>query len=181
MTEPLTRLDRLREIAGYHLDDPRLREELDGICRHSAERLDHPVALVTIVLNDAQLFAGGYGLGDGWAAQAGGTPAEWALCVELVRTGWPYLVPDLAGVPEYRNNPLYTVDGLRSYAGVPLVTPDGHVLGGHCVLDTRPRRYGAGEVFYLRETASRVVEVLAGFRSAPSYSDPEPAIRDEPR
>ncbi|GIH94154.1 NAD-dependent DNA ligase LigA [Planobispora siamensis] len=80
--------------------------------------------LVTILLDSAQVYVGAHGLpADDWMTQAGGTPAEWAFCLQSVRTGRPYVVTDALADPRYAGNPLVELAGVRSYAGVPLPVP----------------------------------------------------------
>ncbi|GII05608.1 GAF domain-containing protein [Planobispora takensis] len=163
----LTDLERLSEIALYDLTAPGLREELDDLARRSAERLDCAVGLVTILLDSAQVYIGAHGLpADDWMTQAGGTPAEWAFCLRVVRTGRPYVVTDAPADPRYAGNPLVELAGVRSYAGVPLIGSGGHVLGAHCVKDflSRSRSYGEAELEVLRQGAEEALTVLSRYR-----------------
>ncbi|GAB7189952.1 hypothetical protein NUM3379_06580 [Kineococcus sp. NUM-3379] len=41
--------------------------------------------------------------------------------------------------PGTADDPLHLIDGVRSYAGVPLRTSSGHVIGAVCVLDGHDR------------------------------------------
>ncbi|MDG6107088.1 GAF domain-containing protein [Dactylosporangium aurantiacum] len=51
-------------------------------------------------------------------------------------------------------------EGIRSYAGAPLVSAGGHVLGGLCVLDVRPHDFDDTTLDLLRDRAARVVALL---------------------
>lgn len=52
-------------------------------------------------------------------------------------------IPDLTADPRTRDNDLVIhKPALRFYAGAPLRTPEGHVLGTFCILDTIPRPDG---------------------------------------
>ncbi|GAA3293334.1 GAF domain-containing protein [Dactylosporangium vinaceum] len=159
----LTDLDRLTELTRYDLTNPRLRAELDEAATRTAEHLGQPVSLVTVLLDSAQLFIGGHGV-SGWPAEAGGMPAEWAFCAQMVRTGKPYIVPDLTRDPLQRDNPIVTQVGIRSYAGVPLVGDNGKVIGGHCVLGAQPHHYSDDELEALHEATGNIMQTLRRYR-----------------
>lgn len=164
----LADLDRLVALTRYDLNDPQLRAELDDITRGTAEQLGQPVSLVTIVLDRAQLFLGSHGL-VGWAGEGDGTPAEWAFCAELVRTGELYVMPDATVDPLHHDNPLVTEVGVRSYAGAPVITEDGRVLGGHCVVGLEPRQYSDDDLAVLRAAAQQVMSILPRYRTGSDH------------
>ena len=154
--DPVTDLDRLAEIADLDLFSTRAKATLDAFARRAAERFDMPIGLVSVVLDDSQFLAGTHGV-TGWMAEAEGTPVEWSFCVTSVRTRTAYVVPDARTDVVQRDNPLVTVDGVGSYAGTPLITSRGHVLGNHCVLGTTARDFTPQEVAELQEMADEVV------------------------
>jgi GAF domain-containing protein len=160
----LGRIDRLTEVARYDLCDPALRIRLDAVCGRTARRLGTPIALVTVLLDRAELFAGNHGM-TGWPADVGGLPAEWAFSARLVRDRTPYVVSDAAIDPVHKSNPVVGTAGVRSYACVPLVVPSGHVIGGLCVVDTTARTFGIDDVAALEEAADDVVALLNAQRS----------------
>lgn len=164
--QQLTSVERLRSLARYDLFAPGLRAELDTIAANTAAALDVTAAMVTFVLDSAQFIGGGHGL-PAWVAAAEGTPAEWAFCGHVVTSGGVYLVEDAAEHPAHASSPLVLLDGVRSYAGVPLRTSSGNLLGAHCVTDRRPRRYGPFDVDVLQAQATRVLDVLARYRRPP--------------
>jgi len=161
--DALSTLDRMREVASYNLFDASMREELDLICQRTAQRLDQPIGLVTIVLNNAQLVVGKSGLA-GWIAESEGTPAEWAFCARAVIAGKPYVVPDASADPVQRENPLVANDHVTAYAGVPLRSPGGQVLGAHCVLNDQPHDFTPAEVGELERAAIEILDVLNHYR-----------------
>jgi GAF domain-containing protein len=154
---------RFAVLADIDLDDPELRHRLDDIAERTAHRLGQPMGLVSMVLNTAQVFPGSYGL-QGWLAEMAGTPIEWSFCVNAVTSGEPYVVPDAVADAKQADNPLVTVDGVRSYAGVPIVV-DGAILGAHCVLGPDPRTFTAADLDELRRGADEISALLQAARS----------------
>ena len=159
----LTASDRLAALAAYDLDDPRLRRRLDALAQRTAAELGQPVGLVTLVLDGAQILAGATGVPD-WLEKIRGTPVEWSFCANTVVSGEPYLVADAATDPVQRDNPLVTADGVASYAGYPLTTADGHVLGAQCVIGSDPHDFTPADVEVLRAAAAEAVAVLEEHR-----------------
>jgi len=154
---------RLLILASIDLDNPHLQRELNVITERTARRLNQPVSLVSMVLDTAQFFAGSYGL-EGWLADVHGTPVEWSFCATPVETGRPYVVPDSTADARQATNPLVTVDGLRSYAGVPIVV-DGIPLGAHCVIGFETHSFTDDELDQLRVSANEIAALLQAYRT----------------
>ena len=155
-------LARMRVLAGLDLDNPVLRRELDAITERTAGRLGLPISLVSFVLDTAQLLGGSYGL-DGWIAAVRGVPVEWSFCANAVASGRPYVVPDATTDAQQAGNPLVTVDGVRSYAGVPLVL-DGQVLGAHCIIGADAHIFTDADLAELRDRAEEITALLKNYR-----------------
>jgi GAF domain-containing protein len=151
---------RMRTLAGYDLSTPGLAVHLDPICGDTAARLNAPVSLISIILDRTQFIVGSHGL-DGWVDQVQGVPAEWAICTHTVLAGAPYRVVDALTDPQHMDNPLLAATGLRSYAGVPLLDPNGQALGAHCVLDVAARDHTEQDLEILRAAAQRAMSILA--------------------
>ncbi|WP_145979179.1 GAF domain-containing protein [Gemmatimonas phototrophica] len=159
VTEVLQDRERLREIAALRLTEPDVQHILRDVCAEASKALGVPMGMVTVVLDDAQLFAGQHGL-SGWLQEAGGTPAEWAFCRYTVASKAPFIVNDAATHPLVQDSPLFTQDGLRCYAGIPLVTSRGHAIGSFCVAGTTPREFSEMEIQKLQRYASETMRRL---------------------
>jgi GAF domain-containing protein len=164
----LAGMERLQALAAYDMDDPHLHQQLDAIAMRTAHQLHHPTVLTTILLDNAALIAGSCGC-EGWMQAGPGTPAEWSFCAQCVLTGEPYVVNDATQDPLQRTNPLVELDHIRAYAGAPLITPEGQVLGAHCVVDTEPHVFSAEEVDELCRAAQ---DVVTAFEQHPSRHAP---------
>jgi GAF domain-containing protein len=147
---------RLREIADLRLNDSDIDGILSEIAAEAAEHFGLPVALVSIVLDRAQYFRGAHGL-DGWMATTRGTPAEWSFCQHVVRNRAPFVVEDAQAHPLMQDSPLVRMEGVRCYAGVPLVTFRGHVIGSFCVQGPDARTFTEYDLAQLHRYAKRVI------------------------
>lgn len=171
--DPVVAPDRLRALSRLDLESPQVLAGLDVLARRASDLLQAPVGLVTVVLPGALYIAGLFGL-TGWIAQAQGTPIEWAFCARVVRTKASYVIEDALLDPDHRDNPLVAVDGVRSYAGVPIVDDaSGHVIGACCVIDFVPRHFTNRDTALLRHLAGLAAGELAATRAlSPLASDP---------
>lgn len=164
--DPITDIDRLVDISTYDLEAVQMREALHGYAQRAAAALGLPVGLVTIVLDGAQYTAGSYGIDGTWIGDAGGTPVEWSFCRNVVRTGAPYIIEDASTHALEYDNPLVVEDGARSYAGAPLVSPAGNVLGACCVIGFEPHQFSNDDLEQLAMLADEAVTELNRFRVA---------------
>ncbi|MEX2501597.1 MAG: sensor domain-containing diguanylate cyclase [Trueperaceae bacterium] len=131
---PTSEADRLAEVARYAIVDTDPEEAFDRFVRIATRVFDTAIGLVTIVGDHHQSFKACYGL-DGR-----GTSREIRFCTHAIANDALLIVPDATADPRFRDNPLVTGStGVRFYAGAPLRTPSGEVLGTLCVLDWRPR------------------------------------------
>ena len=152
--------ERLDEVISLDPFAAEVRVELNQVAARIAQRLGTAIGGISIVLDGAQCYVGRYGGDHGWSAEAGGVPIEWSYCATSVRTREPYVVRDVTTDVLHRLNPTAVRDGVRAYAGAPLLTSSGEVLGNCCVIDVVARDFTDADVAVLQEEAAAVVAEL---------------------
>jgi diguanylate cyclase len=161
MERPRIPLDEAQRLAALHatrLLGSAPEETFDRITRTAARLLGVPIALVSLIDKDRQWFKSRTGL------DACETPREISFCGHAILSDEPLVVPDAAQDARFVDNPLVTGDmHLRFYAGVQLYSVDRKKIGNLCVIDSRPRQLGPGELDALRDLA-RMVEQLVYHR-----------------
>lgn len=155
---------RLAEIVELGLLEPGGDPILQEMVEEAAGRLRLPKAMVTVVLDQAQFFAAHTGV-DGWQLETRGTPVEWSFCAHAVASGETFVVEDATTHPVTRDNPLVEHEGIRCYAGIPLVSSRGHALGTLCVIGLEPRAFRDDELDVLRALARKAVARIEARRT----------------
>lgn len=156
--EAVNRPERLAEIEAADLADATPEEPFDRITRLAERLLDVPVALVSIVSGDRQLFKSQVGLSGRWAAERE-SPLTHSFCRYAVADESRFVVDDARTHPRVMNNPSIKL-GVIAYAGEPLRTSRGHVLGTVCVIDHKPRQWQDRELDLLAELAAIAVSEI---------------------
>lgn len=87
-------------------------------------------------------------------------PLDQSTCPDVVQTEEPLVVEDFRTDDRFSGHKLHTVQGIRFYAGTPLVTSDGVTIGTLCVLDAQPREFGEERLTLLEAFARAVVQRL---------------------
>ena len=134
-------------------------EALDRLTKVVARVLQAPVALVSLVDADRQVFAGCVGLPEPWATDRE-TPLSHSFCQHAVTSREPLIVTDARKDPRLRDNLAIPDLEVIAYAGTPLTDRRGQALGSLCVIDHRPRRWTGAELDLLRDLATTVVDEL---------------------
>jgi len=70
------------------------------------------------------------------------------------------VVSDAREHPLLKNNLAIRDLGVIAYAGAPLITPDGNVLGTLCAIDHQPRHWTPEQVEILRNLAGSVLSEI---------------------
>lgn len=146
---------RLAALGETGLLDTPAEEAFDRLTRLAARILGAPVSLVSLIDRDRQFCKSFVGLPEP-AASARELPLSHSMCEHVVVSGEPLIVGDTTRHPATRTNLAVTELGARAYAGIPLVTSDGHVLGSFCVIDLRTRTWTDEEIGILRDLAASV-------------------------
>jgi GAF domain-containing protein len=167
MTGILQAQARLQEIRELGLLSSDVDSSLKALCAEAAQEFGLPIGLVSIVLDEAQHFAASHGLG-GWLEQSNGTPIEWSFCRYAVASREPFVVEDARVHGLVHENPLVTQDGVRCYAGIPLISSRGFALGSMCVIGTEERSFSEQDLAQLRGFADRVLAHIESRRAPAS-------------
>lgn len=155
---PRNEAARLAALHEYGVLDTPAEPDFDGLTALLAAVLGVPIALISIVDSDRQWFKSSYGLA------ATETPRELSFCGHVVAMDRPLVVDDASKDERFHDNPFVTGDPhVRFYAGMPLRSEDGYVLGTLCALDDEPRALTESQKKLL-ETLARQVTVLLELR-----------------
>lgn len=142
---------RLRLLKRLKILDTPAEEIFDRITRVVAEMLQVPIALVSLVDDDRQWFKSRVGM------DVCETAREAAFCAHALLEDDALVVEDTLEDARFAENPLVlSAPFIRFYAGVPLRSIDGIVLGTLCAIDTRPRTLGPGALRGLHDLARTV-------------------------
>ncbi|MCH1865323.1 GAF domain-containing sensor histidine kinase [Nocardioides sp. CFH 31398] len=137
----------------HHVDgSPLLGVSFDHYCRLVRRFLDVPVALVTIVEPDRQVFPGSLGLPEPWASRRE-TPLTHSFCQHVVAERAPLVVSDARRDPRLLDNLAIDDLGVVAYAGWPLTNAAGQVVGSLCAIGPEPREWSASDLAGLEDLA----------------------------
>lgn len=147
---------RLREIRLSGLLDRPGSEQFQLLTEHVRISLGVPVAIISVVDENRQVFAGHCGLPEPWASR-GETPLTHSFCQHVVENAEPLIVSD-ANVHELvmRNHAIADL-GVVAYLGVPIALPTGELAGALAAIDTVQREWSERDLRSL-ETLAKIVE-----------------------
>lgn len=133
----------------------------DHVAKVAQQHFKVPMALVSLLSEDRQIFAGEVGM------NCHGTSRDTAFCSWTILSDEVFVVEDARNDPRFAANPLVTgAPFIRFYAGAPLLSPDGHRLGSACIIDTAPRSMNFAQKLVLKHIAEIATGELARFSSS---------------
>jgi diguanylate cyclase (GGDEF)-like protein len=151
------RLDALHETG---LLDMPSEEGMQRISRLVSRLLRSPVALASFVEHDRQFFVAATGFEVEPFASQRQTPLSHSFCQYVVLRGSPLIVEDARDHVDLHDNLAIEDLGVIAYLGVPLRSPDGHLLGSLCAIDSTPRIWEAADQDALEDLAALVCDEL---------------------
>lgn len=146
---PALEAARLEALRQYSILDTPSESAYNDIARLAAFICDVPIALISFVDSERQWFKSKVGL------EVEETARDISFCAHAILSKNMMVVKDALSDERFMNNPLVTcAPGIRFYAGMPLVTPQGYSVGTLCVIDRHPRKD-------LSESQQKTLEALA--------------------
>jgi len=147
------RLDpaRLQAVRDTGLLDTPPEESFDRLTRLATMLLEVPATFVSLVDAERDFYKSAVGFDEPLASERelkGRT-----FCHVALLSPRPLLLDDVLALPGLAAVPTVRTLGVRAYAGVPLVTPDGQILGSFCAVDMQPRQWTERDVAVLTELA----------------------------
>lgn len=146
---------RLKALYKYQILDTEPEEEFNDIARLAAYICNTPIVLINLIDENRQWFKAKIGL------NATHFPRDVGLCLLCIQQRDTVVISDTLADQRSKANSLVTCDPyIRFYAGAPLITPDGHIIGTLCVLDYVPRSFSTEQVEALQALSRQVVSQL---------------------
>ena len=173
----LLRPDRLAALRQTALLDTPPEEGFDRLTRMAARLLGAPTSLISLVTDERQFFKSTTGLPEPWATRRT-APLSFSFCSTVTGTGEPLVVEDARRHPLLRHSQALRELGWVSYAGVPLVSREGHVLGSFCVVDRTPRLWSERDIALLQDLAASAVTEIELRREMAQRGQAELGRRD---
>jgi PAS domain S-box-containing protein len=148
--------ERLAQLRRARLVGSPPEPAFDRLTRIASRLLNAPISLVTLIEEDRQYFLSCVGLPDSLRERRE-TPLTYSVCKHVVPTGEALIASDIREHPLVDDATVACSFGVVAYAGIPLRTATGHVLGSFCVLDRRRRDWTADEIELLETLAASAV------------------------
>ncbi|MBB2947554.1 serine phosphatase RsbU (regulator of sigma subunit) [Actinoplanes lutulentus] len=148
---------RLAAVRRTGLLDTGSEEAFDRLTRLAATLLGTPYAFVTIVDDTRSFWKSCIGV-DGPERQ---NTVQESFCQYVVNSGAELIVPDTRADPLTADNPSNDSMGVAAWAGFPVRSPDGHVLGTFCAVDTVTRSWTPHDIEVLKTLAQAAAGEIA--------------------
>lgn len=148
--------DRLQDLRSYKIWGSLPDQELDELTQIASAICDTPISLISLIDDQQQWFKSKKGM------NITGSPRKEAFCQHALHNPHELLVVEDALEDErfQDNSFVHGALNIRFYAGAPLQTPAGNVLGTLCILDNRPRTLSENKKNALKLLAKKTMDFL---------------------
>jgi GAF domain-containing protein len=146
--------ERLAAISQYDVSDLEAVETFDRLAALARSHFDVDVAFVGIVDAHEERFIACRG--EEWETLA----REDTICTHTIVDDAVFVVEDTHEDPRFADNDRLDELNIRAYAGAPLRTPRGAVIGAFCLTHDEPRSFGESERADLKRFAAEAMEQL---------------------
>ena len=160
----IARPDRLRALERADLLDTPPEEPFDRLARFTAQLIDVPIVLMSIVDSQRQFFKAQVGLSAPLNITRQ-TPITHSFCQWVVTADEDLVVEDARRDLLLSTNRATVEMGICAYAGVPLRADADETIGSFCAVDLKPRRWDVRELRALHDAAD-VAQGLTALRQA---------------
>ena len=147
--------ERLSCLYSYEILDTAAEEQFDSLTRLAASICEAEIALISLIDKDRQWFKAKCGL------DADETTREISFCQYAILEEQLYEISDAREEEHLKNNPLVTgAPFIRFYAGQPIKSREGFLLGTLCVIGSEPKQLTSNQRAALKELAAQVSSLL---------------------
>ena len=155
---PVGARERLDAVLRTGLLDTPPEESFDRLTRLAAKLIGVPATFISLVDEGRDFYKSCFGFGEPVAStrQLEGT----TFCHYAIVAAGPLLIPDTMADPVFREVPTVQSLGVRAYAGIPLLTDEGHAIGSFCAIDFSPRQWSPLDVEILTELAASAMREI---------------------
>lgn len=162
---------RLDAVVQTGLLDTPPEESFDRLTRLAAKLIGVPATFISLVDQNRDFYKSCFGFGEPLATtrQLEGR----TFCHHAIVSSGPLLINDTAADPVFREVPTVQSLGVRAYAGIPLITDEGHAIGSFCAIDFAPRTWSSLDVEILTELAAsamREIKLRSAVRDAETHA-----------
>ncbi len=159
---PDNEAERLKALAKYRITDTPSEDSFDGIAQLATQIFNVPISLLSVVDAESVFFKANMGMGKAKEADRGKS-----LCALAVLDKEVTVFEDALKEPCLIANPNVIGDfGLRFYAGAPLITHDGFMIGTLCIIDQKTRKFSQAERKILEGLAKTAMDQIELRRSS---------------
>ncbi|MEA5599175.1 GAF domain-containing protein, partial [Rivularia sp. UHCC 0363] len=146
---------RLKALYKYSILDTSPEIAFDDLVLLAKQIMGTPIALINFVDANRQWFKAKLGL------SVSEMPRNVGFCSLCVGLGETLIIPDTLADDRFADNPVVISEPyVRFYAGIPLMTLHGEVIGTLCAIDTVPRSINSEQIKSLEAIGRLVIEQL---------------------
>jgi hypothetical protein len=146
---PSNESERLKSLQRLNILDSPEEGRYDRITTAVAEMFDVPITLISLIDSERQWFKSKFGL------EVSETPRDISFCGHAILGSAAFVVPDTLKDSRFFDNPLVTcAPDIRFYAGQPISSPSGEMIGTLCIIDSKPRDFDVVSILMLKKIAS---------------------------
>ena len=164
--------ERLAALRRYEVLSTSPEASFDRLTRLAARFFEVPIALVSLVGSERQWSKSCYGV------DLDPIDREHSFCHYAIQNEDGMVVENAAQDPRFAEASFVAgAPHLRFYAGAPLRTAGGHMLGTFCVMDRRPRTFEPNDRTALQDWAAMAMDEMGLRRQAVTSAKAEARLR----
>ena len=155
---------RLAVLRSYRIVDTPPESQFDNIVRLAADQCQAATAGLALVDEKRCWFKARVGVDRTEISR------DLSFSNHAIRSSGIFVVTDARLDHRFSHLPVVLKDGFNFFAGMPLVTPQGHCIGALCVLDRQPREILPAQIAALKMLSKRAMDLFEQHRAKPVTS-----------